>query len=200
MPELYPLPATQPFAAALSALALMICAAPECGRLLTRRRREGATAYDGGSLALLLGLLALSLVSAALAATLLPGAAMVHGRALVFGLGIALILVGTALRTYAIRVLGRYFVITVAVGPDQQVVERGPYRLIRHPSYTGALLSLLGFGLVLTNWASLAAIILGSAVGFGYRVMVEERVLSRALGQPYIAYMRRTRRLIPYVF
>ena len=148
----------------------------------------------------MLALLALSLISAALAALLLPGAALIHGRTVVFGLGIALILVGTALRTYAIRVLGRYFVITVAVGPDQQVVERGPYRLIRHPSYTGVLLSLLGFGLVLTNWASLAAIILCNAVGFGYRVMVEERVLARALGQPYITYMRRTRRLIPYIF
>lgn len=200
MPALYPLPATQPLAAALAALALVICAAPECGRLLTRRRRAGATAYDGGSLALLLGLLALSVVFASLAAVMLPGAAMVHGRVLIFGLGITLMLVGTALRTYAIRVLGRYFVITVAVGPDQQVVEHGPYRLIRHPSYAGALLSLLCFGLVLTNWASLAAIILGNAVGFGYRVMVEERVLARALGQPYIAYMRRTRRLIPYVF
>jgi len=200
MPELYPLPATQPLAAALAALALVICAALECGRLLTRRRREGATTYDGGSLALLLGLLALSVVSAALVAALLPGAAMIHGRALVFGLGIVLLLVGMGLRSYAIRVLGRYFVITVAVGPGQQVVERGPYRLIRHPSYTGALLSLLGFALVLTNWASLAAIILWNAVGFGYRVMVEERVLSRALGQPYIAYMRRTRRLIPYLF
>ncbi|HEU4782943.1 MAG TPA: hypothetical protein VFS83_06375, partial [Ktedonobacterales bacterium] len=98
MPALYPLPATQPFAAVLAALALVICAAPECGRLLTRRRREGATAYDGGSLALLLGLLALSVVAAVLAAVLLPGAAMVHGQAVIFGLGIALILVGTALR------------------------------------------------------------------------------------------------------
>jgi protein-S-isoprenylcysteine O-methyltransferase Ste14 len=200
MPALYPLPATQPLPAILAALTLVICAAPECGRLLTRRRREGVTAYDGGSLVLLLGLLALSLVSAVLAAVMLPGAAMSHGRAVIFGLGIALILVGTALRTYAIRVLGRYFVITVAVGPDQQVVEHGPYRVIRHPSYTGALLSLLGFGLVLTNWASLAAIILCNAVGFSYRVMVEERVLARSLGQPYVAYMRRTRRLIPYLF
>lgn len=200
MPALYPLPATQPLAAVISALALAICVAPECGRLLTRRHREGATVYDGGSLALLLGLLALSLVAAVMAVALAPGAAMTHGRAVIFGLGIALILVGTALRTYAIRVLGRFFVITVAVEPNQQVIEHGPYRLIRHPSYTGALLSLLGFGLVLTNWASLAAIILCNAVGFGYRVLVEERVLARALGQPYVAYMRRTRRLIPYVF
>ncbi len=197
---MYPLPATQPLAAALFALALVICALPECGRLLMRRRRAGATAYDGGSLVVLLGLLALSLVAAWLAAFLLPGAALTHERAVVFGLGIALILVGTALRGYAIRVLGRYFVITVAVGPDQRVVESGPYRLIRHPSYTGALLALLGIALALTNWASLAAIILGNAVGFSYRILVEERVLSRALGQRYIAYMRRTRRLIPYVF
>jgi len=200
MPPLYPLPATQPLAATLSALALVICAAPECGRLLTRRHRAGATERDGGSLVLLLALLALSLVSAGLAAWLLPGAAIIHGRAFVFGAGVALILIGTALRAYAIHALGRYFVITVAVEPNQHVVESGPYRLIRHPSYTGALLALLGIALALTNWASLAAIMLGSAVGFGYRVMVEERALSCAIGQPYSVYMQRTRRLIPFIF
>jgi protein-S-isoprenylcysteine O-methyltransferase Ste14 len=200
MPTLYPLPATQPLGAILFALALAICAAPELGRLLTRRHREGAVARDGGSLLALLGLLALSIVAAWIAAFLAPGAAMIHGRAVVFGVGIVLILTGTALRSYAIHILGRYFVITVAVGPDQRVVESGPYRLIRHPSYTGALLALLGIGLALTNWASLGAIVLCNAVGFGYRMLVEERVLSRALGQPYVAYMQRTRRLIPFVF
>jgi protein-S-isoprenylcysteine O-methyltransferase Ste14 len=200
MHPLYPLPATDALAALFFAVALAVCAAPELGRLLTRRRREGAVTHDSGSLVLLLALLALSLIAAWAAAYLLPGAAIIHGRSFVFGVGIGLIFTGTVLRAYAIRVLGRYFVITVAVGPDQQVVESGPYRLVRHPSYTGALLSLLGIGLALTNWASLAAIILGNAVGFGYRVIVEERVLVRALGQPYIAYMRRTRRLIPFVF
>jgi protein-S-isoprenylcysteine O-methyltransferase Ste14 len=200
MPALYPLPATQPLAALLFALALAISATPELGRLLTRRRREGATTRDSGSLLLLLALLALSLVLAWRAAFLLPGAALAAGRTFIFGVGLTMMLIGTAFRAYAIRVLGHYFVITVAVGPDQPVVERGPYRLIRHPSYTGALLVLLGIGLALTNWASLAAIILCNAVGFGYRVIVEERVLSRMLGEPYIAYMRRTRRLIPFVF
>lgn len=200
MPPLYPLPATHPLAAILFAVALAICAAPELGRLLTRHHREGAVARDSGSLLVLLSLLALSIFAAWIMAFLAPGAAMIHGRAFIFGVGVALILAGTALRSYAIRVLGRYFVITVAVGPDQQVVESGPYRLIRHPSYTGALLALLGIALALTNWASLAAIIFCNAIGFGYRVMVEERVLARTLGQPYIAYMRRTRRLIPYLF
>lgn len=200
MPPLYPLPAIHPLAAILFAVALAICAAPELGRLLTRHHREGAVARDSGSLLVLLSLLALSIFAAWIMAFLAQGAAMIHGRAFIFGVGVALILAGTALRSYAIRVLGRYFVITVAVGPDQQVVESGPYRLIRHPSYTGALLALLGIALALTNWASLAAIIFCNAIGFGYRMMVEERVLARMLGQPYIAYMRRTRRLIPYLF
>ena len=116
MPALYPLPATQPLAATLYTLALVICAAPECGRLLTRRHRAGATARDGGSLVLLLALLALSLISAGIAAWLLPSAAIIHGRVFVFGAGVALILIGTALRAYAIRALGRYFVITVSRG------------------------------------------------------------------------------------
>lgn len=196
----YPLPAAEPLAGVIFALALIVLAAPECGRLLYRRRREGAVERDGGSLILLLALLTLGVVLAWLAAFAVPGATITRGRPVVFGAGIALILLGTALRSYAIRVLGRYFVITVAVGPDQRVVDSGPYRLIRHPSYTGALLALLGIALALTNWVSLAVIVLCNAVGFGYRVMVEERVLTRALGQPYIAYMRRTRRLIPFVF
>jgi protein-S-isoprenylcysteine O-methyltransferase Ste14 len=200
MNPLSPLFATQPLAALLFALALVLFAAPECSRVLRRSRRAGATVYDGGSLLVVLALAALSVITAWLAALLLPGATITGGRGIVFGVGIALIVLGTVLRSYAIHVLGRYFVITVAVGPDQQVVERGPYRLIRHPSYTGALLSLLGIALALTNWVSLAVVLVCNAIGFGYRVVVEERVLARTLGEPYRAYMRRTRRLIPYLF
>lgn len=195
-----PLPYTQPLAAAIYLAALAFCVAPESQRLLMRRTRAGAEARDAGSLVVLLGLLALGGALTFALALLVPGAAMRSGREILFAAGIALIVLGTALRTYAIRVLGRYFVITVAVTPDQPVVERGPYRYIRHPSYTGALLALLGVALALTNWASLAAMIACNAIGFGYRVIVEERALRTTLGEPYAAYMRRTRRLIPWVF
>ena len=57
------------------------------------------------------------------------------------------------------RVLRRFFTGYVAIHPDQRVVERGPYRLVRHPSYSGTLLTTLGMGLAMTNWASLATII-----------------------------------------
>jgi protein-S-isoprenylcysteine O-methyltransferase Ste14 len=98
-------------------------------------------------------------------------------------------------------VLGRSFTTSVAIAPDQIVIETGPYRLIRHPSYTGILITLLGLGLSLTsNWLSLLVIIGCALIGFSYRIRVEEHVLQESLGQRYQDYMQRTKRLIPFVF
>jgi protein-S-isoprenylcysteine O-methyltransferase Ste14 len=80
------------------------------------------------------------------------------------------------------------------------VISSGPYRLIRHPSYTGFLITLLGFGLSFTNnWLSLLVIMGCALLGFSYRIQVEEHVLQAQLGQRYQEYMRRTKRLIPFV-
>ena len=105
---------------------------------------------------------------------------------------------GIALRWYAVLTLGRFFTTRVMTAKDQTVVQKGPYRLIRHPSYTGALLTVLGVLLCQTNWISLACFAL-ALPGFGYRISVEERALVTALGQPYLDYMRRTKRLVPFV-
>jgi protein-S-isoprenylcysteine O-methyltransferase Ste14 len=80
------------------------------------------------------------------------------------------------------------------------VVQNGPYRFIRHPSYSGTFLTMLGVGLAVTNWASLLFLLLFVLAGHLYRVRVEEQALMRILGQPYIAYMHRTKRFIPLVF
>lgn len=114
--------------------------------------------------------------------------------------GLAVFVGGLALRTWAIRVLGRFFRYTVVVDADQRVIDTGPYRLIRHPSYTGLLLAALGVGVALDNWLSIAACLLPALIGFTLRLLSEERVLSERLGEPYRAYMRRTHRLIPYVW
>jgi protein-S-isoprenylcysteine O-methyltransferase Ste14 len=87
----------------------------------------------------------------------------------------------------------------VAIAPEQTVIETGPYRLIRHPSYTGLLIILLGYGFCLTNWLSLLVLMGCSLLGFWYRIYVEEQVLQAQLGQRYQEYMRRTKRLIPFV-
>jgi isoprenylcysteine carboxyl methyltransferase (ICMT) family protein YpbQ len=69
-------------------------------------------------------------------------------------------ILGVILRWYAIHTLGGYFTRYVAIHPDQQVVQVGAYRYIRHPAYSGTLLTMLGLGLVMTNWASLVAILI----------------------------------------
>ena len=79
------------------------------------------------------------------------------------------------------------------------MVEAGPYRYIRHPSYTGAIITLVGFGLTLGNWAGLFALIACGAIGYAYRIRVEETALVGALGEPYRQYMARTRRLVPFL-
>ncbi len=132
------------------------------------------------------------------AAVLVPQAAIREFRPEIFALGLALALAGIAFRWYAIARLGRFFTTRVTVATDQVVVETGPYRLVRHPSYTGALLTVLGVLLCSTNWLTLACFVL-AVPGFAYRIAVEENALANGLGQPYRDYMRRTKRLIPYV-
>jgi protein-S-isoprenylcysteine O-methyltransferase Ste14 len=97
-------------------------------------------------------------------------------------------------------VLGRYFTRDVATREGQRVVESGPYRWIRHPSYTGILMTAAGFGLALGNALALAIVLIGVLAGLLYRVAVEERALATDLGQPYRTYMLRTRRFIPFLW
>ncbi|MFI5283414.1 MAG: methyltransferase family protein [Candidatus Dormibacterales bacterium] len=82
----------------------------------------------------------------------------------------------------------------------QSVVHSGPYRFVRHPSYTAILIMLLGVGLELANWASLAVLLAGGLMGLLYRVRVEEHALIEALGEPYSGYVRHTKRFIPFIF
>jgi protein-S-isoprenylcysteine O-methyltransferase Ste14 len=120
-------------------------------------------------------------------------------RTEIFFAGIALMWAGVAFRWYCMRVLGRYFTYQVDVRAGQTVIEAGPYHYIRHPSYAAALITVIGLGLTLGNWASLFSMVACVAVGYAYRIHVEEAMLVSALGQPYSEYMRRTARLVPFV-
>lgn len=145
---------------------------------------------------LLVGGLGLGIVLAATVESLaLPGARWWPPLA-----GLGVFCAGIVLRIWAVRTLGRFFRYTVVVDEDHRVVEDGPYRLIRHPSYTGLLLATLGLGIALGNWLAIAACLLPPLVGFSIRLLHEEKVLAAQLGDPYRSYMRRTRRLIPGVW
>ncbi len=136
---------------------------------------------------------------AVLFSLLLPRARVGSNGTLVFDSGIVLMLAGVAFRWYSVRVLGKYFTFDVATHSEQVLVEAGPYRYIRHPSYAGALLTLAGFGLALGNWASLAAGLICLGLAYCYRIPVEEAALTAALGESYLQYRKRTWRLFPFV-
>lgn len=119
---------------------------------------------------------------------------------LIFGLGVMLVLSGVAFRWYAIHVLGKYFSVRLGVQPGQTVLKEGPYRWIRHPSYSGSLVTMLGLGLAFTNWLCLVSVPLIVFVGYIYRANIEEQMLISALGNPYREYMRNTKRFIPFIY
>jgi protein-S-isoprenylcysteine O-methyltransferase Ste14 len=126
--------------------------------------------------------------------------ALHNHRVVWFALGLAILLAGSALRRYCFRTLGRYFTGNVKVQADQPVIQHGLYRFVRHPSYTGGMLMYFGTGLALTNWLSILIIVGMGIVTYSYRVHVEENALGKSIGQPYVDYMERTKRFIPFVF
>jgi protein-S-isoprenylcysteine O-methyltransferase Ste14 len=166
----------------------------------TRQRlRAGTRRQDRGSRVVLLCLVVCGTFLGVLLALKVPATAITIAPVLLVWLGIFLLYAGIALRLSAIVMLGAFFTTTVAVAPEQPVIDAGPYRYIRHPSYTGLLMILLGFGLGLLNWLSLLVIMGCALIGFSYRIRVEEVALREQLGHRYQEYMRRTKRLIPFL-
>jgi protein-S-isoprenylcysteine O-methyltransferase Ste14 len=168
------------------------------GGIIPRSRRRGAPIRyeDKSSRALITLSTLLSLTIGFLFAS--SGIASLPSGA--FYLGIGLMVAGILLRQWSIAVLGRYFSRTVGVQEGQTVVDRGPYRLVRHPAYTGSLLTMVGLGFVLQSWGAVLVLIAFFGVAFGYRIHVEEEVLTSKLGDEYVAYVKKTKRLIPFVF
>ncbi|MDE2039201.1 MAG: isoprenylcysteine carboxylmethyltransferase family protein [Elusimicrobia bacterium] len=158
-------------------------------------QRPDASRRDSGSIWVFILVLALAYEAAFILSRRPP-----HLGVWAAWLGAALTLSGMALRVWAVKVLGVYFTRSVQVSSAQKVVEAGPYRLIRHPSYTGGIAAQLGVGLALRSVLSLSLLALGALLAYGYRIHVEEAALGEALGQPYRDYMRRTWRLVPFLF
>ena len=167
-------------------------------RLTRRGKSAGSVTSDSGSKWVLISSIWVGVTAGFALAVVVPSLALVQHRHLVFAAGISLAVIGMALRWYSIWFLGQSFTCEVAVRPDQEVVDRGPYRLVRHPSYAGGLLTVLGMLLCLTNPLALLGLAI-VATGYAYRIRVEESVLASQLGEPYRRYMRHTKRLIPFL-
>jgi protein-S-isoprenylcysteine O-methyltransferase Ste14 len=114
-------------------------------------------------------------------------------------LGVALFVVGGALRLWPVFVLGRRFSGLVAIQPGHTLVTSGMYGVIRHPSYLGLLINSLGWGLAFRSAIGvlLAAQFVPPLLA---RIQAEERLLRSQFGAEYEAYRARTWRLIPGLY
>jgi protein-S-isoprenylcysteine O-methyltransferase Ste14 len=114
-------------------------------------------------------------------------------------LGLASQVSGIALRTWSMRVLGTSYTRTLRTADDQHVVEAGPYRLVRHPGYTGSLLTWLGLAITSRSVPVIAVVAALLSRAYRQRIIAEEKLLERDL-PGYTEYMYRTNRLVPFVW
>lgn len=168
----------------------------EFSQVVKRRRGDSRTDVRGEvvfRVILFAGVLMLPLAQAVVPEAVLGGAA-------VFVLGTVIGWLGLLLRWWSFATLGPYFTTVVKTSPDQVVVERGPYRVLRHPSYAGLLAAFVGCGLILGNCVGTAACFLVILVGLIYRLQREELAMIDSLGDAYLDFTKDRARLVPFVW
>ena len=182
-----------------NALIFLFAASEVAIRAVSFRNREAGTREFASLIVVAFGFV-IGVVGALLIAGSATAAAIPFGREALFVAGCAAMVFGIAFRGWAVIVLGRYFTVVVRVLEHQPVVDRGPYRVLRHPSYTGLLCTCLGIGLALGNWLALLFAIVPTTIAIVYRIRVEERALLAGIGEPYRQFCATRSRLIPGVW
>jgi protein-S-isoprenylcysteine O-methyltransferase Ste14 len=163
--------------------------------LVFGRRHRGGPDQDRGSywavLVTIYSAMVLALVMKGLRLGLLP--------TLFQWVGLALVWVGVLVRQWAIFSLGRAFTVVVEVNRNQGLITSGLYRWVRHPAYSGSIITLGGVGLAAGSWIGAMLALAIALAGYSYRVRVEERAMLEVFGDEYRNYMLRTGRFIPRV-
>jgi len=160
---------------------------------------KSADSKDSGSLKVLLGGMWIALMLGFFLSFAKAGSFPPDARIPVFVAGVALLILGSLLRRWCFRTLGEYFTGDVKARADQPVIRTGPYRYVRHPSYTAGIMMFSGIGLALGNWFSFLLITIASIATYWYRVTIEERALLGTIGEPYASFMKERKRFIPYI-
>jgi protein-S-isoprenylcysteine O-methyltransferase Ste14 len=204
-----PLPFTELPAGIAFVAALVIFAVVQVGSGRGTLRAGGwrpgrSDRFDRGSLVIVIVSGGVAVALAAVFSTKLPFATIAPGlivvRYVVFILGLVAIIGGSALRQWAVSTLGASFTFDVRVASDQRVVTGGPYRFLRHPSYTGLIVSYIGLGLAFGNWVCVAILAILPTAGLVYRIHVEESALREKLGQDYVQFAAGRKRLVPGIW
>ena len=154
---------------------------------------------DKGSMGVIMALMQVGIMSAFILAFVPPLQMPANERVVCFWIGLALLVTGSALRRYCWRLLGEFFTGDVNVRPDQPVIQKGPYRFVRHPSYSAGIVMTAGLSLALGTWLGVIIGTITTVIAYAYRIHVEEHALVETIGEPYADYMRHSKRLVPFV-
>jgi protein-S-isoprenylcysteine O-methyltransferase len=185
-----------PTAVAVFAATLLIWWVSEL-RIMVRNRGGTGENLDRGSRLWVVALIAVGTAAAFGLAS--QGVGRIDGWWPVI-VGLLLALSGITLRAWSVATLGAFFTTAVEVQRDHRIIEDGPYRRLRHPSYTGALTTVIGVTLALGSWLGCVVATIFAVTGLVQRIIVEERALAARLGPAWDAFARNRRRLIPMVW
>jgi protein-S-isoprenylcysteine O-methyltransferase Ste14 len=114
--------------------------------------------------------------------------------------GLSMMTGGTIFRVWCIRTLGKFFTATVKTQEKQQIITTGAYKVVRHPSYSGAFIAAVGSSIFMH--AVFAAIFTFVVLSIAYyiRIKAEEETLVKEFGEEYESYRKRTKKLVPWVY
>ncbi len=114
-------------------------------------------------------------------------------------IGMALLMIGLAFAVWARLHLRRYWSARITLAEDHQLIQTGPYRLVRNPIYLGGLVAVVGTAIVIGQVRGVLAIVL-VLVAFLRKIQLEERWLAERFGEAYTEYHKKVRTLIPFVY
>lgn len=117
-----------------------------------------------------------------------------------FAIGVVTALTGLMIRVQSILTIRQYFTYSVAHTQNHTLIETGLYKIIRHPGYLGQLMIFAGIAISLSNWLAVLSMMVPIAIGYIYRIEVEEDFMIEQMGESYSNYQRRTKRMIPMIY
>ena len=170
-------------------------------RLLLKELGSAAKIDKGNSI-LTISLLWASMVISWIIFTVASGRISFPGPLYIYLIaGTIVIFSGIIMRRWAMNTLGRLFTHLITIQKGHKIVAKGPYGIVRHPSYLGGLLIIFGFGIAMANPISLALCIMLPIIAYSIRINKEEAVLISYLGSEYKRYMEKVHyKIIPEIW